>query len=268
MSDIINTSSAVSNNVTDSSTINTVELNKSINVATLIKGDKGDKGDPGENGKDGINGKDGSINISRVKFNAAVSNWSSRGKHQSLSITSFCYVENFKNIIINVYADLSNDYSVIKEIRDKNIYALMIGDDVIDFKYKSDTVPTDDITFIVEVINAKTLDTITNSNISLIEAYYPYVCDYRRDYQSHEIQTTLSAASWNNATYTINDSNIYSDSTIILSASNSITVNAYDAMCKAKVILSSQTNGTVILKALGDVPTIDIPVTITVQGGV
>ena len=79
------------------------------------------------------------------------------------------------------------------------------------------------------------------------------------------IEYTLLASNWVGNTYTINDPLFTSDSSMRLSI-GTISDNQYTALSNAKIMPddSDITNNNLILKATGEVPTIDIPIIISV----
>ena len=76
---------------------------------------------------------------------------------------------------------------------------------------------------------------------------------------------TLSAANWSTNNYTINDSDIKADSDIYLNVPSNVTQQQYDALAYANIVPVSQTAGNVYIKALGTVPTIDIPIEMVIR---
>lgn len=80
------------------------------------------------------------------------------------------------------------------------------------------------------------------------------------------VSTTLYAATWNNGTYTITNDLITSTSNqeIILAVGS--TADQYKALGAAMIVDNGQTTGSMTLKALGTVPTIDIPIRIIYRG--
>lgn len=85
-------------------------------------------------------------------------------------------------------------------------------------------------------------------------------------------EETLSASSWTTntttkiTTYVLSNSNIKAENCLItISPSTTITLNQLNALQYANIISSEQTDGSVTLKCMGDVPTIDIPITLTIQ---
>jgi hypothetical protein len=79
------------------------------------------------------------------------------------------------------------------------------------------------------------------------------------------INYTIRADSWNEDIYTISNSGIKTNSSLYISAPEDITQEQYDALASANLTSSDQTNGSLILRALGDIPTIDIPIIVTIQ---
>lgn len=77
---------------------------------------------------------------------------------------------------------------------------------------------------------------------------------------------TLTAATWANGTYTITDAAIGANDVITLTMPQSTTVTNYDTIAAAKIACQSQSSGSLILVALGTVPTIDVPVQLIIQG--
>ena len=88
---------------------------------------------------------------------------------------------------------------------------------------------------------------------------------YKKITESIVIDYTILASDWVNGKYTINNAAFTSDSTINLSAPT-LTNAQYTALSEAKIIPddSDFANNNLILEATGTVPTIDIPITITV----
>ena len=86
--------------------------------------------------------------------------------------------------------------------------------------------------------------------------------------QVYTIQTSFEASKWTDNQYTITSSFIKADNYIHLSAAKNITNEQYDALALAKIICTEQADGQITLKALGATPSIDIPITIIIEGGV
>lgn len=77
---------------------------------------------------------------------------------------------------------------------------------------------------------------------------------------------TLSASSWSSGSYAISDSLITASSNQEILPATTITAAQYNALSKAQIIDGGQSAGKLTLKALGAVPTIDIPIRIIFRG--
>lgn len=77
---------------------------------------------------------------------------------------------------------------------------------------------------------------------------------------------TLSASSWSSAQYTISDSLITASSNQEILPATSITAAQYEALMAAEIVDAGQSAGKLTLKALGTVPTIDIPIRVIFRG--
>lgn len=77
---------------------------------------------------------------------------------------------------------------------------------------------------------------------------------------------TLSASSWSSGSYTISDSLITASSNQEILSATTITAAQYNALSKAQIIDGGQSAGKLTLKALGTVPTIDIPIRVIFRG--
>lgn len=86
--------------------------------------------------------------------------------------------------------------------------------------------------------------------------------------RSSKVNTTLYASSWSTAKkYTLSNSNITPTSAVELlpRENNGITQAQMDALSGAMIVGGTQAAGSIQLVALGDKPTIDIPVTIIIR---
>lgn len=77
---------------------------------------------------------------------------------------------------------------------------------------------------------------------------------------------TLSASSWSSSTYTVTDSLITATSNQEIIPAVGITPAQLNALQRAIITDGGQSAGSITLKALGDVPTIDIPVRVIFRG--
>ena len=83
---------------------------------------------------------------------------------------------------------------------------------------------------------------------------------------STSVSTTLYAATWNNGTYTITNDLITSTSNQEIIPAIGITLDQLKALQKAMIVDNGQTTGSMSFKALGTVPTIDVPIRIIFRG--
>ena len=83
---------------------------------------------------------------------------------------------------------------------------------------------------------------------------------------STTVSTTLYAATWNNGAYTITNDLITSTSNQEIIPAVGITKDQYKAMSAAMIVDNGQTTGSMTLKALGTVPTVNIPIRIIYRG--
>ena len=86
------------------------------------------------------------------------------------------------------------------------------------------------------------------------------------DMKSKIITTTLYAETWNNGSYTITNDLITSTSNQEIVTAVGITADQYMALSAAMIVDGGQSAGSLTLKALGKVPTIDIPIRIIFRG--
>lgn len=86
--------------------------------------------------------------------------------------------------------------------------------------------------------------------------------------RSTKVNTTLYASSWSTAKkYTVSNANITATSAVELlpRENNGITQAQLEALSGAMIVGGTQAAGSIQLVALGDVPTVDIPVTIIIR---
>ena len=85
--------------------------------------------------------------------------------------------------------------------------------------------------------------------------------------KSIKVSETISSTGWSNKIYTINNSNITATNVIeLLPRENNGTTQAQmEVLSGAMIIGGTQAVGSIQLVALGDVPTIDIPVTLIIR---
>ena len=100
--------------------------------------------------------------------------------------------------------------------------------------------------------------TATNVQDAIIEVLGKTTTQYATD-------ITLLAANWSGTQYTVSNSNIKLSSYIYIDIPDNLTQTQYNAVASANLACVNQTSGSVTLEAFGDVPTIDLPITIIVQ---
>ena len=86
------------------------------------------------------------------------------------------------------------------------------------------------------------------------------------DMKSTTVSTTLYAETWNAGTYTITNDLITSTSNQEIVTAVGITAEQYRALSAAMIVDGGQSAGSLTLKALGTVPTINIPIRIIYRG--
>ena len=86
------------------------------------------------------------------------------------------------------------------------------------------------------------------------------------DMKSTTISTTLYAETWNSGSYTITNDLITSTSNQEVIPAVGITAEQYNALSAAMIVDGGQSAGSLTLKALGSVPTINIPIRIIFRG--
>ena len=80
------------------------------------------------------------------------------------------------------------------------------------------------------------------------------------------IETTLLSTGWNEKQYTLTSDLITGNNYISISFGKNISLEQYDCLAKAKIICVTQVDGQIIIKSLGTVPNIDIPIIIVIEG--
>ena len=78
------------------------------------------------------------------------------------------------------------------------------------------------------------------------------------------IETTLLSTGWNEKQYTLTSDLIKENNYISISFGKNISLEQYDCLAKAKIICVTQIDGQIIIKSLGTVPNIDIPIIIVI----
>lgn len=79
------------------------------------------------------------------------------------------------------------------------------------------------------------------------------------------VDLTLASASWSSGTYTISNANITATNTVFMGVQGTITADQMSTLSKAVVVCTAQAAGSLTLKALGTVPTVDLPIKLTIM---
>lgn len=69
-------------------------------------------------------------------------------------------------------------------------------------------------------------------------------------------------------TYTIENNKIFDKNIIRLTLQNNIDEPVFDAVAAAKLVATEQKKGSITIKALGEKPILDIPMTMIIEGGI
>lgn len=80
------------------------------------------------------------------------------------------------------------------------------------------------------------------------------------------INTILEASEWVDGTYTLTSEYFQGDNYINVGTHKDTTLAQYDALAAAKIICIEQSEGKIVLKSLGLIPSIDAPITIIIEG--
>lgn len=84
--------------------------------------------------------------------------------------------------------------------------------------------------------------------------------------KSTVVNTTLLASGWIDGTYTVSSESITTTSIQEVVPAIDVTAEQLQALQSANIQDAGQANGSLTIKAYGDVPTIDIPIRIVVSG--
>ena len=120
----------------------------------------------------------------------------------------------------------------------------------------------------VGVVGQEYIDTAAKLVYKCVAAATGYTWEVYSAGRSSKVNLTLYASSWSTAKkYTVSNANITATSAVELlpRENNGITQAQLEALSGAMIVGGTQAAGSIQLVALGDVPTIDIPVTIIVR---
>ena len=112
----------------------------------------------------------------------------------------------------------------------------------------------------------KSADDAMEAVVALQEQANNAVVVFEKELKSTIISTTLYAETWNAGSYTITSDFISSTSNQEIIPAVGITEEQYKALSAAMIVDGGQSTGSMTLKALGKVPTIDVPIRIIFRG--
>lgn len=84
----------------------------------------------------------------------------------------------------------------------------------------------------------------------------------------NEISVVLSANSWTDNSQTISVSGISKNSCGSVAPAQNITAEQMSALCDAMLHVTGQSDGAITVTAFQEVPTVDIPIVVTISGRV
>lgn len=94
-----------------------------------------------------------------------------------------------------------------------------------------------------------------------------YIYDVDDIYSGNVVKNVvLSASKWASDAYTITDPDITGSNIVFLTYPSSISDEMYSAIQSANIRVTNQTNGSITLQALGGAPSINLTVTLIIQG--
>ena len=119
--------------------------------------------------------------------------------------------------------------------------------------------------------NVQTQVALTQAQYDALATVDPnvmYLITDANDYNAEKSNITLYASNWSSGIYTVTDARIDASTLQVVIPTEGITDVQLEALQSANIQASGQDTGHVYLKAYGDVPSIDVPVTIIYQTGV
>lgn len=94
-----------------------------------------------------------------------------------------------------------------------------------------------------------------------------YIYDVDDIYSGNVVKNVvLSASKWASNAYTITDHDITGANIVFLTYPSSISDEMYSAIQSANIRVTNQTNGSITLQALGGAPSINLTITLIIQG--
>lgn len=115
-------------------------------------------------------------------------------------------------------------------------------------------------------LNAETLNGYTNELNEAMETHTEEMNEAIARVTTTEVAKTLLASGWSNKTYNLTVSGVTTTSIQELLPSLTITQTQLEALQGANIIDGGQSANTIVLKAMGDIPKIDIPIRVLLRG--
>ena len=107
----------------------------------------------------------------------------------------------------------------------------------------------------------------THLNAETLNNYTSELNQALASFLSTTVDTVLQASAWVDNTITLTVQGVTATSIQEIIPSTTITQEQLEALQSANIVDGGQSTNTIILKAFGDVPTIDIPITVLLRGG-
>lgn len=174
----------------------------------------------------------------QIKFSAAVSDFSMVGIN---TITVRCFT---------AYRSFSFQFTVFVESISKDLA------DALSKPHVNPTITASDVVY-------------DNTGSGLQSANVQDAIDELKSMQQiidrKEIVYVLFADKWIGDTYRVEDEAIFTDSDVFIGAPKDMTDAQYEALAYANIIPASVETGCVMIQALKDIPTIDIPVSVVIK---
>lgn len=170
----------------------------------------------------------------------------------------------------NIYIDYPNDNNEI--IRQRVAETALSGkQDTI--TGAASTVTSDDLNPNMVLVSNADGKIIADQNITSNELIYLNGIESNIQDQldnksnlSIKVDASLTASNWNSTNYIFSNQNITATNIVELIPSTTITTEEYEALQDAQIIGGAQAAGSITLKAMGAVPTINIPVIFIIRG--
>lgn len=118
----------------------------------------------------------------------------------------------------------------------------------------------------IEVYSIQQTDKLINDNKVTDEELNSAISGQIGDLKSKSLDFILYATDWVGNTYTVSHQDIGAESDGILNLAANVTAVQYEVAANASMRISSQAEGSITITAYGDIPSIDIPITLIILG--